>query len=152
MTNETATAAEGGSHTEHGILGEEVELRRPDVVKLIGPYAEARAAEFGAKRDKERVGSVIRQFLEEHPEETLYDGELGLEAMLKQRTGPSELDIIGLAEKHPQIVVRLAELGLLRLDNTGWRAQKEKFPEAVTIQGFISPGKGSVALNVEVKR
>ena len=90
----------------------------------------------------------MRAWLEKHPGEFLYDGESRVAAQLRDRRGPPQLDVLGLAERHPELITWLARMGALKLDRDMWAALQAKAIEVERIKPFIMPGKGTTALEI----
>lgn len=123
----------------------EREVTARDIIGMLPLYAGYRDTERRAKRDKELMGKTLKQYLEEHPEETLFDGETQLEARLQERRGVKVLDASSIPS---ELLVWLGEHGCLLLDNTAFRALDGKFPEVLKVRDFLYPGPGSVSLQV----
>ncbi len=87
----------------------------------------------------------VRDYLDKHPGEQLRDGEGRVAAWLQNSRPEKMLDIRGLAEKHPKLVVIMADMGLLKMDFPAFEAAEGKFPGYTDVLGFIGQGKSKRA-------
>lgn len=94
----------------------------------------------------------LRKWADEHRDDTLRDGETGVYLDAKDQSTPARLDVMSMAQTDEgrQALLKLAELGLLSLNVTAWKAHPKDFLEAATVQSYLMPG--GVTLKVEVKK
>ena len=84
-----------------------------DLVGFVAEYARARADEQKATQVKTSLGAAIKNYLEQNPNETLYDGESGYEARLQRRSGRDTYDTRSMPEA---LILRLHAVGALDLN------------------------------------
>ena len=95
----------------------EREIEDRDLLAMLPLYVDLRERETSAKEEKERIGKPIRKYLEEHPGETLYDGESDIEGRLQRRSSAPQYDLLSLFEREPELFKRLLHSGCLRADH-----------------------------------
>ena len=122
-----------------------VEERR--VVGLLKPYADARHDEQIASRKKDDAGKVIKDWLLRHPDMSLFDGETGLEAVLKERRGTESYDVTHMPR---ELVVKLWKANALKVDVTVLRALKAS-TLPVDCQQWKVPGGVTEYLDVQAR-
>jgi hypothetical protein len=128
-------------------LKESVDIdTRQKLVSWIVKYARARDAEQQAKTEKEGMGKAFKDFLEEHPDDFLYDGETGLQAVLQERRGTPSYDLVTLHEQDPLLFQRLLKLGCLQVNHTAVKAQGA---QVGGIEKFAFPAPITTALQVK---
>ena len=108
------------------------------------------------RRDRDDLGRAyntgkkpIDDWLDQHPGEQLRDQETGTFASLQIRKGRPQLDLITLQRELPDVVDKLAELGLLVLDVKAFEAQEGKFAAWLDANRYVGTGPGSTALRIE---
>lgn len=110
------------------------------LVEWLPLYVRARDAEQQAKSEKEGMGKAFKDYLEAHPDDTLYDGETGLQAVLQERHGTPAYDLVTLHENDPLLFGRLLKTGCLQVNAAAVKAQgaqvggveKYAFPAPIT--------------------
>lgn len=129
--------------TEARELDPIIEERR--IVGLLKPYVEARKAEAYAKRDKDAAGEAIKDWLQRHPADSLYDGETGIDAQLKTRNGTESYDI---GRMPWALVKKLWAANALSMDVKMLRALAEKTTLYIDSQPWRVPGSATEYLEV----
>lgn len=142
MTNTISDEAEKGTR----------ELTHGDLVKMLGAYADAKRQGKDAADLQKTLAKPLREYLEGHPGEELYDGERRIKAFLQSRKGTPELDCMALVEKDPYLATWAMTHGLLKLDKKTWDGLQGKAQEMAQLEKFVSPGAGSEALQVVEER
>ena len=133
---------------EEGV--EAVELTREMVVGLLRPYSEAREQERSYGKQRERLGQLIRHFIETHDGEVIRDGEYGIEARLQERALPGrEYDLVTLWEKDRLLFERLVLHGCLRADDAAVKMAGQQVGGA---EAYAFPKKTTTALAVEERK
>lgn len=129
---------------------EEVELDEKLAVSCLVPYVEARDAATSAKKDQDRLGELIKKWLEQHAGEVVYDGEAGLEARLQERRLPGRpCDLNALLDAEPHLLAQLIRNGCLKVDEA---AVKRAGALAGGVERYLGPAGVTHALIVEAKR
>jgi hypothetical protein len=135
----------------------ERELTRREVVDLLNAAYHFKTVRDDAgkvydallrKATPQKPAGPIRDYADAHPDDTLYDGETGVSLSRKPHGTAANLDLMGLAAQHPDIVLKLAEVGLLKLDAAAWKAHSLNFAEADVARGYLIPGREDTALSV----
>lgn len=127
----------------------ERELTHGDLAGMLLPCVNAKNRQKDAGDLLKTLAKPIREYLEQHPGEELYDGEQRIRAFLQPRAGTPELDCMALAEKNPALATWAMTHGLLKLDKKAWDGLKGKAQEMAQLEhDFTSPGPGSEALQV----
>ena len=131
-------------------LGEDPDaVERGQLLRMLRAYIECRhVRDLEAKR-LETMGGHLKDFLNKHPEETLWDGENEIKARLQERKGANIYDLLSLREKDPVLFKRALGLGCVSLDPKAVKLHEEQL---VGIERYAGPGKGTVALQVERKK
>lgn len=101
----------------------------------------------------DKAKKPLKDWLEAHPGDFLRDGESRCFAKLQERSGSLQIDAISLAEKEPELLVKLAALGCLKLDAGAF----EKSVQGKRIEGdqakvYLMPGPGTVAILIDRER
>ena len=91
----------------------------------------------------------IRAYSDEHIDDVLYDGELNIELVRLVKSGAASLDVMTMAKDKPQVLLKLAELGLLTMAWAAWKAHPKNFIEADDAKGYVSQGGESVSLEIK---
>lgn len=118
---------------------------------LMNAYLEHRSKRDAAQRAMDIAAQPIREFLEEHGGQ-LYDGETRIKAALQDKKGTPECDLMTMAEREENLVLWLAQHGLLKVDWTAAKALDGKAAEMLRLKDFVSPGAGSQSLRIERER
>lgn len=118
---------------------------------LAGAYALKRQRDDLDKAYKTAT-KPVREWLEAHPGERLWDGENSLFATLQERSGSQRLDAMSLTEKRPDLLAWLASQGCLSLDNRAYAAVEDKAIQALDVKPFLMPGKRSMALILDKEK
>lgn len=143
MTTETNPLAE----LIAGVDDEEV-MERAELVDLLYQYDRWRAQESSAKAEKEKIAERLKQWLKLHPEDTLWDGERGIEASFKTRSGPERYDVASM----PYALVKaLHKNNALSVDVAVVRANSGKATWTEDVKPYRVPGMETTALEVKVK-
>lgn len=124
------------------------ELGHADLVRMLGAYADAKRQAKDAKDLMTTLSKPLREYLERHPGEELYDGERRIKAFLQSRTGTPELDLMTLAQNDDVLAFWALTHGLLKLDKKAWDGLAGKALEMAQLENYVSPGAGSEALQV----
>ena len=125
------------------------ELAEGYLENLLPSYAANRHAEYEARKAKDGIASLLRQWLEAHPEQVLYNGEAGIEASLRPRKLPGRLyDLTTLAKQDPALFERLLEMGCLQVNDA---IVKEQGAQVGGVERYAFPQGETKALVVEVK-
>ena len=124
----------------------DVEEGRGHAVAMLAPFYEYRQAEKEAKGSKDMAGKLIRGYLDEHPDETLTDGEHNIRAFMRSSKGRETLS----AQAVPTHMLRdLADRGVLTLNKKVYDTLKEVDPGLyLDVQHYIGHGEGSTSLQV----
>lgn len=109
-------------------------------------YCKARDAESQAKSEKEGIGKALKDWLEEHPDEVLYDMEHGLQAYLQTRQGSDRYDVSSMP---PELILRLHQAHALQLDVQVIKALSGKDILPEDVKPYRVPAEQSVALQVK---
>lgn len=136
MTNETETR----------------ELSHADLVKMLGMYVDCKKERKGADDLLKTLAKPLRDYLERHPGEQIYDGERRITASLQSRTGTPEMDLMTLTADDPFLATWALNHGLLKLDKKAWGGLAGKAQEMAQLERYVSPGAGSEALQVVEER
>ena len=126
----------------------DLEAERGHAVAMLGPYSQYRAEEKEAKKNKDMAGGLINGYLDEHPTETLTDGEGALKAFLQARPGRTTLNAQALP---PELLQRAVARGLLQLNGNVWKTMEDVDPGLfldLKTGNYIGQGKGSTSLQV----
>ena len=119
---------------------------------LFGAW-KLRLAAKDAASAYEKVKEPFRAWLKTHPGDFLRDGESRCFAKLQERNGSLEADTITMAEKEPELLVRLAALGCLKLDAKAFeKGVQGKRTEGEQAKAYLMEGPGSVALIIDQER
>ena len=97
------------------------------------------------RKDRERDATqtrLLKGYMQTMAEVRLLDGETGIEARLQERQQSGTLDLVLLAQKYPELVVRLARDGALKADLT----TVDSLPYVGELVDFLRPGATSYAL------
>ena len=97
------------------------------------------------RKDRERDATqtrLLKGYMQTMDEVRLLDGETGIEARLQERQQSGTLDLVLLAQKYPELVVRLARDGALKADLT----TVDSLPYVGELVDFLRPGATSFAL------
>lgn len=124
------------------------QLSQRDAVGLLAPYTEERATAKAAADRRDSIGVIIKGWLEEHPGETLRDGEAGLEARLQSRHGTERYDVRGMVA---ELVLTLAAMGALEVNVRVIRALEGKAIVAEDVKPHRIPGGETVSFVVKQK-
>jgi hypothetical protein len=124
------------------------ELSHADLVKMLGMYVDCKKERKGADDLLKTLAKPLREYLERHPTEQIYDGERRVKAFLQTKKGTPELDCMSLAEKDAALAIWALSHGLLKLDKKAWEGLAGKAQEMAQLENFVSPGAGSEALQV----
>ena len=90
---------------------------------LLLPYVEARAEKQPLENILQAAATRLKAWLQDHPGEQLIDGEHNIVAMLQERRGTPEYDLVTIAEHDPHLFDRLLKTGCLRVDHKSVMAQ-----------------------------
>ena len=118
------------------------------LVSLLRAYHEARADRDNAVKRVDSLGKMMREFLESHPGEVLWDGENKIEARLQERSGGVTYDLIAIAHQDHVLFDRLFNLGILTVDAAAAKAQRD---QVAGLEKYAMPKRGTTALIVERK-
>ena len=97
------------------------------------------------RKDRERDATqarLLKGYMQTMDIVSLLDGETGIEARLQERQQSGTLDLVLLAQKYPELVVRLARDGALKADLT----TVDSLPYVGELVDFLRPGATSFAL------
>ena len=131
-------------------LADSVEMTRENAAGLLPAYVKARDESTSAKKHQDRLGDLIKHFLEQHPEEVLWDGENEIEATLQTRSLPGrEYDLATMWEKDRIIFERLVLHGCLKVDEV---AVKRAGQNVGGVDRYAYPQRSTTALKVERKQ
>jgi len=138
------------AHTvEKGVWDTMSELTHAQAVGLLKPALEDKESTAKAAKDYKAVQKPIRDYLEAHRDEQLYDGENNIKAFLETRRGSVEMDCMNLAGDSPSLALWAMQHGLLKLDGKQYEAMQGKAGEMIDLGRYVSPGAGSEALKIE---
>lgn len=129
--------------------GEILETGQRAAVASLATYYDARESKQAGEAAMANAATLIKQWLTDHPGETLRDGEHGLVGSLQNRSAAPWLDVESLARDHPDLLIEAAQRGLLGLRAGVWQGIK-KMPSGFVdkFAGFIHPSEGTPALMV----
>ena len=122
------------------------------MIALLAPAFKAKKEKGDAGRDYDRLlgkNGIIRKYVVANPDEVLFDAEAKLELEAKYVPESDRLDFMNLAKQYPDVLIKLAELGLLKLDMTAWKAHNKDFKEADIAKRFIMAGGETLRLEVK---
>ena len=117
------------------ITGEEVTERT--LIGMLKGVDQLRRESTRLARAYHEAKKPLGKWLDEHPGEKLYDPETRTFAVLKGGGDNQVLDVRGLAQNEPAALLALAELALLKLDVTAFKAQEMKFQEGAIVRRYI---------------
>lgn len=124
------------------------ELSHADLVKMLGMYVDCKRERKDADDLLKTLAKPLREYLERHPGEQIYDGERRVRAFLQTKKGTPEMDLMTLTEKDPFLATWALNHGLLKLDKKAWDGLAGKAQEMAQLEKYVSPGAGSEALQV----
>ncbi len=139
--------------------GEELSYSR--AVLLLNAAAKHKESEKDAKQsydlllrtgDGRKAPGILRQWQLAHPDEELRDGETGVWLEKRMASTGRRVDWMNLVAKHPEAVLKLAELGMLSMNFAAWDAHPKDFLEADQFKGYIMPGGEALRLQVKTER
>ena len=129
--------------------GEDVKVTQRMAVDAMERYGKAHKAEKTAKNEKASISkAILKPYLAANPEETLYDGESGLEASLTPHSAPR-----WLSEQVSDELLRWAfGKDVVKFSATKLDELAKKFPDSEAIkslQALVRPGgEGEPRLSV----
>ena len=118
------------------------------LVSLLRAYTEARTERDNYGRRVDSLAKMLKQYLEAHPEEVLWDGENRIEARLQNRSGGETYDLVSIHASNPALFERLYNTGCLMVDAAAVKAQRD---QVAGVEKYAMPKKGTTALIVEEK-
>lgn len=130
---------------------EDVDLTRTHMLVLMGSYATARTEESTGKKTKDICGKALKEYLEGHRGEDLYDGETGLHGFLQERNSARKLDFGNLPI---ELLNWLANHDCLKFDDEHFKGvQKKQVAEEVAqVERYLMPGTASESLQVRKEK
>lgn len=118
--------------------------------KLTGwliQYVEARNAENAARTHKETLGKAFKEWLEDNEGEVLYDGELGVQALMQEKDAPGrDCDLNAVYENNTALFEQLLKNGCLKVDEA---AIKRAGALVGGIESYLAPKRRTTALVVK---
>jgi succinate dehydrogenase/fumarate reductase flavoprotein subunit len=137
------TTAEEAANALKESLDIDTEAR---LVGLLPTYIKARDAETRAKAQKESIGDSFKKWLKANPDKVLYDGELELQAVMKDKAAPGRTcDFNSLYQNDLALLVRLIQNGCLRIDED---AVKKAGPLVSDVERYLAPKRRTESLYV----
>lgn len=128
----------------------EHELSLELIVGLLRPYVEARWQATSAKAQQDRLGDLIKNYLERHPGEVAWDGENEIEASFKERAiAGRDCDLNAVYDNARPLFEMLLKNGCLKVDEG---AIKKAGALVGGIDKYLAPKRVTTVLNVEEKR
>ena len=129
---------------------EDVKVTQRMAIDALADYAKAHEAEKKAKATKESLSkAILKPYLADNPNETLYDGESGLECSLSSTSAPRWLDY---ADIPATLVVWAVEQELLKPNLTNIDAMIKKGDMGYGAKRFVEAikpgGEGTPRLKV----
>lgn len=120
---------------------------RAKLTGWLSQYIDARAAENAAKAHKEALGKAFKEWLEENPGEVLYDGELGVQALMQERDAPGrDCDLNAVYDGNKALFEQLLKNGCLKVDEA---AIKRAGALVGGIEPYLAPKRRTTALVVK---
>ena len=121
--------------------------RRGELEATLVDYVTARDSQkLWADRVKD-LGGDLKQWLEEHPEELLVDGERGIVAQLQERSLPGRAcDFNAMYDNDARLLEQLVRNGCLKVDED---AIKRAGPLVAGIDRYLAPKGKTFALEVK---
>ena len=123
---------------------------RAEIVALLPSLHLQREVMGEARKEDKRLTERVKQWLLLARETEVEDGEHGIRAWLQERSGSPDYDVISAANASPEMVVKLAQAGVLKVDRTALSAMRGKAAHFDDFAArYAMPGQMSVALRVE---
>lgn len=119
-----------------------VELSRGQAEQYGSDTHKLRKEIAGLTRENVTRSRILKATMEVLDVVRLIDGETGIETRLQERHASGSLDLVLLAQKYPELVVRLARDGALKADLT----TVDSLPYVGELVDFLRPGATSYAL------
>ena len=110
------------------------DFRLPELADLMKEYVDARADSTDGKADQNVAGKPIKDWLEQHPNEELRNGEYSLRAYLQEGGHERRMDFENIPD---EIILTLARRGCLVPDWTAFDTWAEKAPWHLTASDFV---------------
>ena len=130
-------------------LEQEEAADRATLIDMLSIYIEARDKRDGAGKDVSRLAGYIRQYLDLHPGEELWDAERNIVAFLQPRKVPGRrYDVSAIIANNPRLWQQLIEHGCLELNEA---AIKAAGPNVGGVEKYAYPQGMSTALMVVKK-
>jgi hypothetical protein len=89
-----------------------------------------------------KLVNILKQFMQFEDMVELRDGERGITARLRPNQGTPELDVLSMADRDQEMLLKLADLGCLKVDFTTFRSN---FGKSSAVDGarakYLMPGK-----------
>ncbi len=108
-----------------------------------------KAARDAYSRDYEKHSAVYRQWLAEHPDDSIEDPEKGFIAYLKARRNADSYDVAAMPV---ELVLKLAQAHALNIDRAVLDSLRGKSVLPVDADAFRIPGGETQAMYVEKKK
>ena len=125
---------------------EDVDTTHAHAVAVLASYFDLGKEESQIKRQRGIISGLIKGYLNDHPDETLYDGERRIEGRLQSRSGSPALDA---ANATTETLRWLADNHCLNLDYRRFKTLEGKAVEFHDIAKTLMPSTGSEALVVK---
>ena len=138
-TGEFTDAPEGEAFTEERLV-----RVLPGLLEL--KYVKRDSAEYYKTALK-----LLEDWLLDNPGQCLRNGEQGIVARWVEGGADEVLDVMNMAVAEPDALLELAKAGLLKLDVTAFKAQREKLQAGAVAERFIysKPRTGHVDVSKE---
>lgn len=138
MTNELAAIAREIEQAE--------DADRETLTQMLSVYADARDKRDAAGRDVTQLGKYLRDWLNLHPGEELWDAERNIVAFLRTQKLPVQrYDVNAIIQNNPQLWARLIEHGCIELNVA---AIKAAGPNIAGIERYAFPKEVTESLQV----
>lgn len=124
---------------------EGVELSQREIVGLLSVYDLIRVDVKASSEEQQRIGGLIRRYLEEHPGDEVRDGERRLEATLQYR---STGETYAVEQMDDALILALARHGCMTVDVKAVGALTGTLSAAAKAQEFKRRKGTTVALQV----
>lgn len=129
-------------------LEQEIELDRGMLVGQLRPYIETRAQRDSYGKHLEKIAALLKNYLERHSGEEIYDGETGIVAKLTERHGS---DVYETERMDAKLIRDLHKVGALRVDPGVIKALAGQ-EIADRAKRYVRPGPVTVALDVRAAK
>ena len=130
------------------MIEQEVELDRRMLVDLLRPYINERAERDNHGKQVERYAALLKNYLERHPGEEIFDGESGIVAKLLERHSS---DVFETERMDAKLIRDLHKVGALKVDPAVIKALGGQ-EIADRAKKYLRPGTVTAYLDVKETR